>query len=152
MKKKLPLLLISLLCVTLSGCAQLMENLNSIGQETPKNAPPGYHSFEYAKKLEKQKEFNQATANYCVAAELGHPQAKSKCIQLSYQLAINNPFATCKARNIDKKADQICQLVLQNKENQARAQIRAVINQQKRNTMKARIQSGEFAELKAEEF
>ena len=149
MKIKLPLLLISLPCMTLSGCAQLMENLNSIGQETPKNAPPGYHSFELAKQSEKQNDLGLAATNYCTAAELGHPQAKAKCIEFSFRAAVTNPLDICGAREFDKKAKQLCGSPFRDK---TKAEIKAVVNQYNKKKMKARIQSGEFQDFKAEEF
>ena len=151
MKIKLPLLLISLLCMTLSGCAQLMENLNSIGQETPKNAPPGYHSFELAKQSEKQNDLGLAATNYCTAAELGHPQAKAKCIEFSFRAAVTNPLDICGASEFDKKAKQLCGSLFRD-ENKTKAEIKAVVNQYNKKKMKARIQSGEFQDFKAEEF
>ncbi len=151
MKKKLPLLLISSLCMALSGCAQLMENLNSIGQETPKNAPPGYHSFERAKQLEKQNDLSFAATNYCTAAELGYPQAKAKCIEFSFRAAVTNPLDICGASEFDKKAKQLCGSLFRD-ENKTKAEIKAVVNQYNKKKMKARIKSGEFQDFKAEEF
>lgn len=151
MKKRLPLLLISSLCMALSGCAQMNEGLASLGKETPKNAPPGYHSFIEAQQYEKNGEFYWAAIDYCNAAELGHPQAKAKCIELSFRSAIKRPIDVCMARRFDKKAYQVCRLLIQD-ENKAKAEIKAVVNQYNKKKMKARIQSGEFQDFKAEEF
>ena len=149
MSKSISLIALSSVCLMLSGCAQFGESLYSLGQETPENAPEGYHSYKMAQSMEQQNNIPLAAFNYCQAAELGHPKAKSKCLNLSYRAAEKEDVTNiCKARGIDKKADQLCSLAYQNP-TQAKAQIRAMLNQ---NNVKARIQKGEFGELKAEEF
>lgn len=43
--------------MSVTGCAQLTESLAGAGQETPKNAPPGYHTFTKAQQSEKENNF-----------------------------------------------------------------------------------------------
>lgn len=52
---------------------------------------------------------------------------------------------------VDSKSEEICNLV--NKDiSRAKAEIKAVVNKNKKEKMKARIKSGEFSEFTAEEF
>lgn len=139
--------------VLLTGCAQTFESLNSLGQETPPNAPPGYHSFKKGQQGEKSNDLASAAVNYCNAAELGHPHAKSKCLEFAYRAALKDPIMICQAYTVDQKADQICGLVTMKKTRaQGLREIKAGVKEFDRNKMKARIKSGEFTEFKAEEF
>lgn len=149
MKKAIPLISISSICLILSGCAQLGEGLYSLGQETPENAPRGYHSYKVAQTFERQNDLSLAAFNYCQAAELGHPKAKSKCINFSYRAAAKGDVSDiCKAKLVDQQAASLCTLAFRNP-SQAKAQINAIINKK---DIKSRIQKGEFEEFKAEEF
>lgn len=121
------------------------------GAYTPPNAPPGYHTFKKAQKSEKENELVFAAINYCYAAELGHPQGKQKCIELSFRAALKEPYAICYAEDYDAKAKEICGYCVDDRK-KASKEIRSVINKQKQKQMKKRIQSGEFSDFKAEEF
>lgn len=137
----------------LTGCAQMSDGLLSAGQDTPPNAPPGYWSFVLAQRLEKTNDFSLAAFNYCNAAKLGHPEAKMKCVKLSYRAALEDPWNICKARSFDKKADQICTLLSDGKKGQAQNIIKAQVNtMQKKRKTEERIQKGEFSDFKVEEF
>ena len=145
----------------LAGCAQTFETLNSIGEETPPNAPPGYHSFVKAQKAEKLNNKKSAAVNYCTAADLGHPEAKSKCLKFAYLASVEDPTYICQAMNIDKKANRLCTLAGQ-KHTRAKAleEIKATVERMEapkkkaieRKKMEKRINSGEFPEFKVEEF
>lgn len=135
----------------LTGCAQMSEALlaNTEGAYTPPNAPPGYHTFKNAQKSEKENKLTFAAIDYCYAAELGHPQGKQKCIELSFRAALKEPHAICYAEDYDTKAKEICAAPYSA---ESKKEIRSTINKINQQKMKKRIQSGEFSDFKAEEF
>lgn len=143
------------ICATallLTGCAAVTESIYKMGMdEKPENAPPGYYNYKVAQNFEKQNALEYATTNYCNAAELGHPKAKAKCIQLSYKAALQNPKLVCSARYVDDEANRICVISTQDPL-QAQKAVRAYLNKQERVKVRARIEKGEFSEFKAEEF
>lgn len=137
----------------LTGCAQMMEGIYSAGQDTPSDAPPGHWSFVLAQRFERDNNLSFAASNYCNAAKLGHPKAKSKCVNISYRAALDDPWDICKAQNFDKKADQICTLIINGKKDQAKKEIKAEINKAiRKKRTEERIQKGEFVDFKVEEF
>ena len=152
MSSKLLLLTIVLACTGMltTGCAQIGEGLSALGKPTPENAPPGYHSFESAKQHEQANDLSAAAFNYCNAAELGHPQAKQKCIETAFRAAgAGEDLTVCYAENVDRKAKEVCNI-----KNQKRrvAAIRAVLEDMDKQNIKRRIQNGEFPDFKMEEF
>ena len=70
--------------VLLTGCAQINDQLSTIGRTTPENAPPGYHLFNDAETAVKHKDWDTAAQKFCDAAKVGHPQAKHKCVEYAY--------------------------------------------------------------------
>ena len=89
--------------------------------------------------------------DYCWSAELGHPKAKAKCIEIAFRAALKDPSYVCQAEDYDPKAKEICSYVFTDKQ-KAKKEISAVINKQKQKQMQKRIQSGEFSDFKVEEF
>ena len=97
-KKTLAVATTSAICfgALLSGCAQINEQISTIGRTTPENAPPGYHLFNDAETAVKHKDWNAAAQNYCDAAKVGHPQAKEKCVEYAYLAAAKaDPWNIC---------------------------------------------------------
>lgn len=140
--------------VLLAGCAQVNEGLLAMGDEgkTPENAPSGYYSFKSGQKYEKANKLDLACMDYCRSAELGHPKAKAKCIEIAFRAALKkDPHFVCYAEDFDSKAKEICSYVYTD-EKRAKKEIRSVVNKQKQKQMKKRIQSGEFTEFNVEEF
>ena len=139
--------------VLLAGCAQVNEGLLAMGDKgkTPENAPPGYYSFESGQKYEKANKLDLACMDYCWSAELGHPKAKAKCIEIAFRAALKDPSYVCQAEDYDPKAKEICSYVFTDKQ-KAKKEISAVINKQKQKQMQKRIKSGEFSDFKVEEF
>lgn len=148
-----------LFCVLLSGCAQINEQISTIGRTTPENAPPGYHLFKDAETAVKHKDWNTAAQNYCDAAKVGHPQAKGKCVEYAFLAAAkSDPWKICGASDFDSKAEDMCARLqktllmtgLRGKtETQVRSEAQEVVNQKQ---VKKQIQQGGFSEFQAEEF
>lgn len=145
----------------LSGCAQTIETINSFASETPPDAPPGYHSFVMGQKAERSNDIKGAVLNYCSAADLGHPEAKPKCIRFAYLNALEDPVSVCQARDFDEEADRLCSLAANARTRiKAREEIRIVVERMEeprrkaaeRKKMQERINNGEFPEFKVEEF
>lgn len=129
---------------------------------TPENAPPGYHLFNDANAAAQRKDYAKACENFCDAAEVGHPQAKQKCIDYAYlaatRIEIGGLRYVCNASQFDKKQTtsvvdttnhcSIRHLNVNNSwENFALTSKR---NWQK--TSQKQIQQGGFGEFTAEEF
>ena len=160
-KKTLAVATTSAICfgALLSGCAQINEQISTIGRTTPENAPPGYHLFNDAETAVKHKDWNAAAQNYCDAAKVGHPQAKEKCVEYAYLAAAKaDPWNICGASNFDSKAEDMCARLqktlvissLRSKtEKQVRDEAQEVVNKKQ---VKKQIQQGGFGEFSAEEF
>ena len=144
------LLLVSAL---LTGCAQVNEGLLAMSDKgpAPKNVSPGYYSFKSGQKHEKANKLDLACMDYCWSAELGHPKAKAKCIEIAFRAALKDPSYVCQAEDYDPKAKEICSYVFLDQQ-KAKKEIRSVINKQKQKQIQKRIQSGEFSDFEAEEF
>ena len=91
-----------------AGCAQLAEGVISMGQEKPEGAPPGYFSFTRAGDRANKGDDEGAAFDYCDAAKLGHPEAKSYCIKYAFLAGRFNAMYVCKAEDFDINAKAIC--------------------------------------------
>ena len=147
----------------LSGCAQINDQLSTIGKTTPENAPPGYHLFNDANAAAQRKDYAKACENFCDAAEVGHPQAKQKCIDYAYLAATHIEIGglryVCNASQFDKKADNFCSRYNKSlfnsasKREQLLRELRSDIQKEiDRKQVKKQIQQGGFGEFTAEEF
>lgn len=153
------ILLLHLLLLT--GCAQMIESMSSLGEEAPKDAPPGHFTFVNAQKWVSKNDFSMAAFDFCNAAELGHPLAKSKCIEYAYLAAINDPMKICKASDYDKQADKLCSNLWWGKPSKseaeqkireaAKARERAKEAIKRRNEIKKAVEEGKY-KLEAEDF
>ena len=65
--------------IMLTGCAELLEKTAGLSEDTPANAPKGYHTFNNAQRDLSNGNLSLATFNFCNAADLGHPQAHKEC-------------------------------------------------------------------------
>ena len=92
--------------VLLTGCAQINDQLSTIGRTTPENAPPGYHLFNDGETAVKHKDWDTAAQNFCDAAKVGHPQAKQKCVEYAYIAAAkSDSWKICGVRNLRHSYD-----------------------------------------------
>lgn len=145
--------------VLLTGCAQINDQLSTIGRTTPENAPPGYHLFNDGETAAKHNDYVSASQNFCDAAKVGHPQAKQKCIEYTFLAAAkSDPRQICAAKDFDSKAADMCSRINKSMflagqrgkiEKQVRAEAQEVINKKQ---VKKQIQQGGFGEFTAEEF
>lgn len=145
--------------VLLTGCAQINDQLSTIGRTTPENAPPGYHLFNDGETAVKHKDWDTAAQNFCDAAKVGHPQAKHKCVEYAYIAAAkSDPRKICGASEFDSKAEDMCSRLQKTMFNanqkmkvqkQVKAEAQEVINKKQ---VKKQIQQGGFGEFTAEEF
>lgn len=70
--------------LVLTGCSAMqLESLNALSEDTPENAPKGYHTFKRAQKYENEGDLKMARYMYCNAADLGHPEAPQICSKYS---------------------------------------------------------------------
>lgn len=60
--------------VLLTGCAQINDQLSTIGRTTPENAPPGYHLFNDGETAVKHKAGTLPLKNSATLQKLGIPK------------------------------------------------------------------------------
>ena len=132
--------------VLLTGCAQINDQLSTIGRTTPENAPPGYHLFNDGETAVKHKDWDTAAQKFCDAAKVGHPQAKQKCVEYAYIAAAkSDSWKICGASEFDSKAEDMCSRLQKTMFN---AKQKMKVQKQ----VKKQIQQGGFGEFTAEEF
>ena len=62
----------------LTGCANMMDSLASVGMNIPENAPAGYASYIKGQQYVNNRDFGLAQFSFCHSAELGYTKAKKE--------------------------------------------------------------------------
>lgn len=116
MKRVLCILLAVGGVLNLSGCqtdtyrmlAQTAEFVQSIGNDKPEDAPPGYFIAQKGKKALEAKNYDAASVNLCGAAKLGNKEVIESCILSSFLAAKKEPSYICYAETFDPEAKKLC--------------------------------------------
>ena len=123
MKKALKVALMAASLFVLGGCSSMLDATYGLGMEKPADAPAGWASHREGLRFEREGKPKDAKLAFCNAAELGHPEGKTRCEQYTLLEATEIYFkkrdsryaeiVVCSVKEYGPTAKALCEMGMQ---------------------------------------
>ncbi len=120
MKKALKVALMAASLFVLGGCSSMLDATYGLGMEKPADAPAGWASHREGLRFEREGKPKDAKLAFCNAAELGHPEGKTRCEQYTLLEATEIYFkkrdsryaeiVVCSVKEYGQTAKALCEM------------------------------------------